>query len=94
MTCPLPPLTLFSLRLPYFNARPEYSEYEQYEQYLFKMRQVIKRPYRVLNEGRFFVMNTAPVLLRRASRSESSKRIVVLLDLHRIFAEEGYDFYR
>jgi len=77
---------------PYFNARPEYSEYEQYEQYLYKMRQVIKRCHRVLNEGRFFVMNTAPVLLRRASRNEASKRIAVPFDLHRIFTEEGYDF--
>jgi DNA modification methylase len=77
---------------PYFNARPEYSEYEQYEQYLFKMRQVIKRAHAVLNEGRFFVMNTAPVLLRRASRNESSKRIAVPFDLHRILIEEGFDF--
>jgi len=77
---------------PYFNARPEYSEYEQYEQYLFKMRQVIRRAHRVLNEGRFFVMNTAPVLLRRANRNESSRRIAVPFDLHRIFIEEGYDF--
>src|SRR5438876_4626094 len=77
---------------PYFNARPEYSEYEQYEQYLFKMRQVIKRTLRVLNEGRFFVINVAPVLLRRANRNESSKRIAVPFDLHRIFIEEGYDF--
>jgi hypothetical protein len=57
---------------PYFNARPEYSEFEEYEQYLFKMRQVIKRSHRVLNEGRFFVINCAPVLLRRASRNEAS----------------------
>ena len=77
---------------PYFNARPEYSEYEQYEEYLFKMRQVIRRTHRVLNEGRFFVMNTAPVLLRRASRNESSHRLAVPFDLHRIFVEEGYDF--
>ena len=77
---------------PYFNARPEYSDYEAYEQYLFKMRQVIKRTHRVLNEGRFFVINCAPVLLRRASRNESSKRIAVPFDLHRIFVEEGYDF--
>jgi DNA modification methylase len=77
---------------PYFNARPEYSEYEEYEHYLFKMRQVIKRCHRVLSEGRFFVINVAPVLLRRASRNESSKRIAVPFDLHRIFIEEGYDF--
>ena len=77
---------------PYFNARPEYSDYEQYEQYLCKMRQVIKRAHGVLNEGRFFVMNSAPVLLRRASRSEASKRIAVPFDLHQIFIEEGFDF--
>ena len=77
---------------PYFNARPEYSDYEQYEQYLLKMRQVIKRAHRVLSEGRFFVINTAPVLLRRASRNESSRRLAVPFDLHRIFIEEGYDF--
>ena len=77
---------------PYFNARPEYSEYEEYEQYLLKMRQVIKRIHRILNDGRFFVINVAPILLRRASRNESSKRIAVPFDLHRIFIEEGYDF--
>jgi DNA modification methylase len=77
---------------PYFNARPEYSDYEQYEEYLSKMRQIIRRAHRVLGEGRFFVMNTAPVLLRRARRSESSKRIAVPFDLHRVFVEEGYDF--
>ena len=71
--------------LPYYisslNLEHEYysrmSEYEQYEQYLFKMRQVIKRAHRVLNEGRFFVINTAPVLLRRASRNEISRTPVV-----------------
>jgi DNA modification methylase len=46
----------------------------------------------VLVEGRFFVINVAPVLLRRASRSESSRRIAVPFDIHRIFVEEGYDF--
>ena len=46
----------------------------------------------MLSEGRFFVMNTAPVLLRRASRNESSKRIAVPFDLHGIFTEEGFDF--
>ena len=77
---------------PYFNARPEYSEYEEYDEYLFKMRQIIRRCHRVLAEGRFFVINVSPVLLRRASRSESSKRIAVPFDFHRIFIEEGYDF--
>jgi DNA modification methylase len=77
---------------PYFNARPEYSEYAEYDEYLFKMRQVIKRCHRVLSEGRFFVINCSPVLLRRSTRNESSKRIAVPFDLHRIFIEEGFDF--
>lgn len=77
---------------PYFNARPQYSEYEEYEHYLLKMKNIISRCHRVLGEGRFFVMNTSPVLLRRASRSESSKRIGVPFDLHRIFIDEGFDF--
>lgn len=77
---------------PYFNARPEYSEYEVYEQYLATMRSVIRRCARTLAEGRFFVMNSSPVLLRRASRSEASKRIAVPFDLHRLFIEEGFDF--
>ncbi|MFA4838598.1 MAG: site-specific DNA-methyltransferase [Candidatus Neomarinimicrobiota bacterium] len=77
---------------PYFNARPEYSEYEAYDEYLFKMRQIIRRCHRVLGEGRFFVINISPVLLRRASRNESSKRIAVPFDIHRIFTEEGFDF--
>lgn len=77
---------------PYFNARPEYSDYEVYEEYLMKMRQIIRRCHRVLNDGRFFIMNTSHVLLRRASRNESSRRIAVPFDIHRIFIEEGYEF--
>lgn len=77
---------------PYFNARPEYSEFEEYETYLLKLRQVIRKCHRVLSEGRFFVINISPVLLRRASRNQASKRIAVPFDLHRIFIEEGYDF--
>ena len=77
---------------PYFNARPEYTEYEEYELYLHEMRQIIRKTYRVLADGRFFVMNTSPVLLRRATRSEASRRIAVPFDLHRIFIEEGFEF--
>jgi DNA modification methylase len=77
---------------PYYNARPEYTDYITYEGYLLKIRKVIQRCHRVLNEGRFFVMNVSPVLIRRASRSESSKRIAVPFDVHRLFDEEGFDF--
>lgn len=77
---------------PYYNARPEYSDFVTYEDYLLKIRKVVQNAHRVLNEGRFFVMNVAPVLIRRSSRSEASRRIAVPFDIHRIFVEEGFDF--
>lgn len=77
---------------PYFNARPEYSDYITYEEYLLKLRKVIQNTHRVLNEGRFFVINISPVLIRRNSRSESSKRLAVPFDIHKLFVEEGFDF--
>lgn len=77
---------------PYFNARPEYSEYDAYEDYLAFMRKVIRRCARVLHEGRFFAINSSPVLLRRASRNEASRRIAVPFDLHRLFIDEGFEF--
>lgn len=77
---------------PYYNARPEYSDFITYEEYLLKIRKVIQHIHRVLAEGRFFVMNVAPVLIRRASRNEASRRIAVPFDIHRLFIEEGYEF--
>jgi len=77
---------------PYYNARPEYTDYVTYEEYLLKIRKIIQNARRVLAEGCFFVMNVSPVLVRRASRSEASRRIAVPFDMHRLFTEEGYDF--
>ena len=62
---------------PYFNARPEYAEYLEYEDYLSKMKRIIHKCHSVLNEGRFFVINISPVLIRRINRNSSSKRIAV-----------------
>lgn len=77
---------------PYYNAKPEYSEYANYDEYLVLIRNVIRECRQVLSEGRFFVINVSPVLLRRASRSEASKRIAVPFDFHRLFIEEGFEF--
>lgn len=77
---------------PYYNARPEYSDFLTYDDYLQKIRNVVRQTHRVLAEGRFFVMNIAPVLLRRTSRSASSRRIAVPFDMHQLFMEEGYEF--
>lgn len=77
---------------PYYNAKPEYTEYLSYEEYLLKMKKIIHECGRVLNEGRFFVLNISPVLIRRASRSEASRRIAVPIDFHRLFIEENFEF--
>jgi DNA modification methylase len=77
---------------PYFNARPEYADYIEYEEYLLKMKKIIHQCHRVLNEGRFFVINISPVLIRRASRSESSRRVAVPFDFHKLFMDEGFEF--
>ncbi|MCW5860687.1 MAG: hypothetical protein KIS63_20505 [Caldilineales bacterium] len=77
---------------PYYNARPEYQDYITYEEYLLKVRKISQNVHRVLAEGRFFVMNVSPVLIRRSNRTEASKRIAVPFDMHRLFVEEGYDF--
>lgn len=77
---------------PYFNARPDYTEYAAYEEYLSKMRRVIQQCHRLLSEGRFFVINVSPVLIRRTNRNSASRRIAVPFDLHRILVEEEFDF--
>lgn len=77
---------------PYFNARPDYTDYVSYEGYLETVREVIAECHRVLAEGRFLVMNVAPVLLRRASRAESSRRIPVPFDMHGLLEGEGFEF--
>jgi DNA modification methylase len=89
---PLESVDLVFTSPPYYNARPEYADYITYEEYLLKMRKIIHQCHRVLSEGRFFVINISPVLLRRASRGESSKRLAVPFDFHRIFIEEQFDF--
>jgi DNA modification methylase len=77
---------------PYFNARPEYDDYVDYQSYLDKIRRVIRACHYVLNEGRFFVINVAPVLIRRANRSEASRRIAVPFDIHQLFTTEEFEF--
>lgn len=77
---------------PYYNARPEYREYSDYSEYLEKMRRIIRGCHSALADGRFFVLNISPVLIRRASRGEASQRIAVPFDFHRLFIEEGFDF--
>ncbi len=77
---------------PYFNAKPEYSEFVDYQEYLDFLRKVFIRCHQVLSEGRFCIINVSPVLIKRASRNSSSKRIAIPFDLHKIMDSIGFEF--
>ena len=74
--------------------QPEAEEKIQtaYEQYLEQMREVIRECKRVLQDGRFMAITASHILIPRKHRSQSSLRIAVTFDLHRIFMEEGFVF--
>ena len=91
-TLPAESVDLVFTSPPYYNAKPEYADYITYEEYLFKIRKVIRAVHRILAEGRFFVINVSPVLIRRTNRNESSKRIAVPFDIHQLFIQEEYEF--
>lgn len=77
---------------PYYNAKPEYSEYIDYQEYLDFLRRVMVRVHAVLSDGRFLIINVSPVLVRRTSRSTSSKRIPIPFDIHRVLESVGFEF--
>ena len=77
---------------PYFNAKPEAHESLDYKDYLMFLGEVFQKCHALLSEGRFLVVNTSPVLIRRASRSSSSKRLPIPYDLHPILRDIGFDF--
>lgn len=77
---------------PYYNAKPEYSEYLDYQEYLDFLRKVIVRCHNILSEGRFFVINVSPVLIKRVSRNTASRRIPIPFDIHKIMDTVGFDF--
>jgi len=77
---------------PYYNAKPQYSEFLDYQEYLDFLRRVIVRVHAILSEGRFFVINVSPILVRRTSRSNASKRMPLPFDVHRIIDSVGFEF--
>jgi len=76
---------------PYYNAR-DYSIYQSYEEYLNFLEMVSKEVYRVTKEGRFFVLNTSPVIMPRISRAHSSKRYPIPYDIHPLLVKMGWEF--
>ena len=90
----LPPNTaqLVFTSPPYFNAKPETFESLSYTHYLDFLGEVFTKCHAILSEGRFLVVNTSPVLVKRVSRSASSKRLPIPYDLHPILRDIGFDF--
>lgn len=76
---------------PYYNAR-EYAIYPTYQAYLDFLKQVFTQLYAKTKEGRFFVLNTSPVITARASRQHASTRHPIPFDLHSIVTQIGWEF--
>ena len=76
---------------PYYNAR-DYSIYKSYDEYLNFLAAVFKEVHRITKEGRFFILNTSPVILPRAGRKYSSKRYAIPFDMHTKLIEMGWEF--
>jgi len=76
---------------PYYNAR-DYSIYPSYKAYLEFLSNVFKEVFRITKEGRFFLLNTSPVIVPRVSRSHSSRRYPIPFDIHYFLMEMGWEF--
>lgn len=76
---------------PYFNAR-EYAKYRSYAEYLDFLEAVFAQVHRVTKEGRFFVLNTSPVIAPRAGRKYASRRYPVPFDIHPRLMQMGWEF--
>ncbi len=76
---------------PYYNAR-DYSIYQSYEEYLDFLERVFSEVYRITSEGRFFVLNTSPIIVPRTSRKHSSKRYAIPFDIHARLEKIGFEF--
>lgn len=76
---------------PYYNAR-DYTIFPSYEAYLDFLSDVFKETHRITKAGRFFVLNTSPVIVPRISRAHSSKRYPIPYDIHPRLTEMGWEF--
>ena len=76
---------------PYYNAR-DYSLFQSYKEYLEFLRDVFKEIFRITKEGRFFILNTSPIIIPRVSRQHSSKRYPIPFDIHGHLMKIGWEF--
>jgi len=76
---------------PYYNAR-DYAIYQSYDEYLKFLEDVFKEVHRITKEGRFFILNTSPIIIPRVSRQHSSKRYPIPYDIHPLLIKMGWEF--
>lgn len=76
---------------PYYNARL-YSDYKSYQDYLDSMLETLKQCYRILEDGRFILINVSPVITKRVGREFESIRYPIHFDFHKILCESGFYF--
>lgn len=76
---------------PYYNAR-DYSIYQSYNEYLEFLESVFKDIHRITKEGRFFILNTSPIIIPRVSRQHSSRRYPIPYDIHPLLIKMGWEF--
>lgn len=53
---------------------------------------VFQQIHRITKEGRFFILNTSPIIIPRISRQHSSKRYPIPFDIHSYLVQMGWEF--
>ncbi|WP_104750466.1 DNA-methyltransferase [Helicobacter cynogastricus] len=76
---------------PYYNARV-YSDYVNYKEYLRHMQETLEQCFRILEDGRFIIINVSPVIIKRAGREFESIRYPIHFDFHTILSQSGFYF--
>ena len=76
---------------PYYNARM-YTNYKSYADYLLQMKDILLECNRVLEDGRFIIINVSPVITKRPGREFESIRYPIHFDFHQILKEAGFYF--
>jgi len=76
---------------PYYNAR-EYSHWSSYEDYIEFMGESISLIFNATKPGRFFCLNSSPVIEKRESRQHESIRIPIPFHLFNLCEKAGWSF--
>ena len=76
---------------PYYNAKI-YSNYHSYQDYLNDMKKTLQACHKVLEDGRFIIINVSPVISKRPGREFESIRYPIHFDFHDLLTRAGFYF--